>query len=213
MLVAEFVVEAAVLQQTLSSFQDIRLSHEAQYLTDDGTVRLLFQMIGVDPATFETALETDPTVTSPRRIEETASATFYRVDFTAEGRSRSTFPRWAVDDVVLLGATGTPDGWRVRMRVPDRETLLEYREAYSARGCSFALQSLSLEQSESDGLELYLSPSQRDALISAYELGYFEIPRGISQDELGTELGISAQSVSERLRRAVSSLVESLLGR
>ncbi|AEH35420.1 helix-turn-helix domain-containing protein [Halopiger xanaduensis] len=213
MLVAEFVVEAAVLQRTLSAFPDIRLTHEAQYLTADGTVRLFFRMAGVDPATFESTLESDPTVTNARRIDRTDSTALYRVDFTVEGRAKSTFPRWAIDDVVLLEATGTPDGWRIRMRVPDRETLLEYREAYSTRGCSFALQSLSLDQSGGDGLELYLSPSQRDALVSAYELGYFEIPRRISQEELGVELGISAQSVSERLRRAVSSLVESLLGR
>ncbi|MDG5776024.1 helix-turn-helix domain-containing protein [Haloarculaceae archaeon H-GB2-1] len=39
-------------------------------------------------------------------------------------------------------------------------------------------------------------------------MGYFAIPRTASLDDVAAELGISASSLSERLRRAQTHLVE-----
>ncbi|WP_049920790.1 helix-turn-helix domain-containing protein [Halopiger djelfimassiliensis] len=209
MLVAEFAVGQTILHSTLEAFPDIRIVHEQQYRTGDDGIRLLFRMSGVDVSPFETAVDADPTVTNRRRLAAIESASFYRVDVTEYGRARSTFPRWCDDDVVLLEAHATHDGWQLRMRFPDRETLLEYREAYTARGCSFFL--LSLCRKTDGGDETALTATQRKTLVRAYELGYFDVPRGVSQSELAAELGISSQSVSERLRRGVSALIESTL--
>jgi predicted DNA binding protein len=41
--------------------------------------------------------------------------------------------------------------------------------------------------------------------------GYYGIPRGTSTQELADELGISAQAVTERLRRGVATLVNNTL--
>jgi predicted DNA binding protein len=40
-------------------------------------------------------------------------------------------------------------------------------------------------------------------------MGYFEIPREASTSDIGDRLGISAQAVSERLRRGHRKLVTS----
>lgn len=56
-----------------------------------------------------------------------------------------------------------------------------------------------------------LSDAQYETLITAYELGYFQVPRETTVDELGEELGVSAQSVSERLRRGHEKLVSGAL--
>jgi predicted DNA binding protein len=45
----------------------------------------------------------------------------------------------------------------------------------------------------------------------AYERGFFEIPRRVTLDELGEELGISNQSVSERLHWSYGCLVENFV--
>ncbi|EMA41695.1 helix-turn-helix domain-containing protein [Halobiforma nitratireducens] len=208
MLVARYVVSATVLHSTLAEFPDILLQHEAQYLTSDGTVRLLCWVSGVDCDRFEDALEGDTTVAAFDKMATGENRDFYRIDFTEAGRRKSTFPRWNEDGVVLLEARGTNDGWRVRMQFPDRSTLVTYRRQYVDNGCSFTLLSLQEGRSEETGVEAMLSPSQREALSLAYEAGYFEVPRGITQTELGNRLGITSQSVSERLRRAVSTLLE-----
>jgi len=42
-------------------------------------------------------------------------------------------------------------------------------------------------------------------------MGYFEIPREASTSDIGYRLGISAQAVSERLRRGHRKLVTSTI--
>jgi hypothetical protein len=57
-----------------------------------------------------------------------------------------------------------------------------------------------------------LTDRQREALRTAYELGYFDIPRRTSLEEIGEELDVSSSSVSERLRRAQTQLIEETVG-
>jgi hypothetical protein len=47
-----------------------------------------------------------------------------------------------------------------------------------------------------------LTPAQREALAMAVDRGYFSSPREVSLSELATELSISKQAVSQRIRRA-----------
>ncbi len=213
MLIAEFTVSEMILHSTLSAFTDVHLSYEELYRTKSSDIRLFFWMAGVDSAAFETAVEDDPTVTGLRRLTASDSMSLYRVDFTPYGRDRSTFSRWSEDDVVLLEADGTHDGWQLRMRFPDRATLIEYREAYTAMDCPFFLLSLYRETDPERTGETALTSRQRDALLTAYESGYFEIPRRLSQKKLGAQLDVSSQSISERLRRAISALIESTIRR
>lgn len=57
-----------------------------------------------------------------------------------------------------------------------------------------------------------LTEPQFEALVTAYEMGYFDESERVTQDEIATELGISRSSFSERLRRAQQHLVEEQLG-
>ncbi|MFB9808291.1 helix-turn-helix domain-containing protein [Haladaptatus pallidirubidus] len=47
--------------------------------------------------------------------------------------------------------------------------------------------------------------------MAALESGYYDIPRGISGEELSDDLGISHQALSERLRRAYKNLISNAL--
>jgi predicted DNA binding protein len=53
-----------------------------------------------------------------------------------------------------------------------------------------------------------LTDEQREALVLARREGYFDVPRGITLEELGTMLDISRQAVSNRLRRGTRHLVD-----
>ncbi|WP_440764553.1 helix-turn-helix domain-containing protein [Natronorubrum sp. DTA7] len=213
MLVAEFTVSEAILHSTLSAFNTIHITYEAQYRTADDGVRLLFWLSGVEASAFEIAVDDDPTVTDCRLIDADDSVYLYRVDLTQSGRSKSTFLRWAEDDVGLLNGYATQDGWQLEMRFPDRETLIAYREAYVANGCSFFLLSLYQRSADDQANATSLTSAQRELLVEAYESGYFDIPRRITQNELASQFAITSQSVSERLRRGIASLIESMLRR
>ncbi|RXK49432.1 helix-turn-helix domain-containing protein [Halorientalis pallida] len=57
-----------------------------------------------------------------------------------------------------------------------------------------------------------LTDAQFEALATAYEMGYFDEPKGATHGEVADELGIARSSLSERLRRAERRLVQQQFG-
>ena len=99
-----------------------------------------------------------------------------------------------------------PTGWRQSGWFATRESFDEFREFWQRNG-GFRLHRLTREgdaEPPGDGL----TDRQREALRTAYELGYFDIPRSASLEDVADRLGISASSASERLRRAQTQLIE-----
>jgi len=53
-----------------------------------------------------------------------------------------------------------------------------------------------------------LTDDQLEAVITAYEMGYFDVPAQTTQAEMADVLGVTPPSLSERLTRAKEVLVE-----
>ncbi|WP_135365198.1 helix-turn-helix domain-containing protein [Halosimplex halophilum] len=120
--------------------------------------------------------------------------------------------------IEFIRATAT--GWVQAGRFADRAAFDELREFWQ-RNTTFRLRKLArvgddaegrpgsgVEADDGDGL----TDAQREAIRTAHRLGYFEIPRTATLDDVAAELGISASSCSERLRRAQTHLVETHVG-
>ncbi len=162
----------------------------------------------VDRADLEAGFDADPTVESAELLVETDGRYLYDVTFT--------------DDVVqlcdallaeggsLLEMRGTNGWWQVRMRFRDRDALCRAHDELAARGVNADVQRVT-DLTETTAAHTRLTPEQQEALAAAFECGYFDIPRGISMEELADELDISHQALSERLRRAYETLVDSEL--
>lgn len=112
----------------------------------------------------------------------------------------------ATADAVIERIEVTPTGWTQTGWFADREAFDQFRSFWQ-RNVGFRLHRLTRE-GESEPPGDGLTDRQREALRIAYELGYFDIPRRASLDDVAAELGISASSVSERLRRAQTQLIE-----
>lgn len=112
--------------------------------------------------------------------------------------------------------TATPDGWTQAGRFADRDAFDELRTFWQRNDVQFRLRRLTLDD-EADsvdrGADDGLTDPQRAAIRTANEMGYFDIPRTASLDDVADELDISASSLSERLRRAQSHLVEAHVDR
>ena len=104
----------------------------------------------------------------------------------------------------------TPTGWHQRGRFADRDAFNELRTFWQRNDVPFRLYRLTSDDAgdrfaaTDDGL----TDAQRAAVRTASEMGYFDIPRQASLEDVADELGISASSCSERLRRAQTHLVE-----
>ena len=112
----------------------------------------------------------------------------------------------AAADAEISHIRPTPTGWIQAGWFADRETLARFRRYWQRNG-EFRLRRLTPSAESDPGAGL--TPPQREAIRTAYEMGYFEIPRTASLQEIATELDITASSLSERLRRAQTQLVES----
>jgi predicted DNA binding protein len=53
----------------------------------------------------------------------------------------------------------------------------------------------------------HLTAKQREVLITAYKLGYYDIPRKINSDQLAEKLGIVNSTLVEHLRKAEHRLL------
>lgn len=56
-----------------------------------------------------------------------------------------------------------------------------------------------------------MTPAQREALLAALELGYYTVPRRCETRDVASELGISPQAVSQRLRWGHENVLRSTL--
>lgn len=56
-----------------------------------------------------------------------------------------------------------------------------------------------------------LTERQREILETAYELGYFDVPRRVSTAEIADEIDLDPSTVAEHLQRAERNLVSNLL--
>ncbi|KDE59781.1 DNA-binding protein [Halostagnicola sp. A56] len=100
----------------------------------------------------------------------------------------------------------TPTGWIQNGWFADREAFHEFRRFWQDNA-SFSLRRLGrVDEPEEPGDGL--TDPQREALRTAYEMGYFQIPRVASLEAVAAELEISPSSLSERLRRAQTHLIE-----
>ena len=112
----------------------------------------------------------------------------------------------ATTDSIIERIQATPTGWVQSGWFADRAAFDEFRRFWQ-RNSGFTLLRLTRDgepEAPGDGL----TDPQHEALRTAYEMGYFEIPRAASLEDVAAELDITASSLSERLRRAQTHLVE-----
>lgn len=112
----------------------------------------------------------------------------------------------ATADAIIERIEVNADGWRQSGWFANREAFTEF-SSFWQRNSGFRLHRLAHDgdpEPPGDGL----SDRQREALRTAYEMGYFDVPRRTSLEQIAAELDISASSVSERIRRAQTQLIE-----
>lgn len=100
-------------------------------------------------------------------------------------------------------------GWHEQWLLPDGEALNTVWEY--ARDAGFEFEVLDVRTRGRDGPDFAgsgsLTDEQREALIAAYEHGYFAEPREASLEDLAEVLDLTPAAVGGRLRRGMQSLI------
>ncbi|QLG48588.1 helix-turn-helix domain-containing protein [Natrinema halophilum] len=191
------------LRPTLGQTRDVTVEPDYWITVEPDRTHVFVTVYGTAFEEFETALETDSTVTDPVLVDRYPDRRVYRV--TLAPRAVTFSAATAEIGGRLLDLSSSRDGWLVQLRFPDRDRLVEFNDYCRDREISVTVDHLRVSDDEGDGV-VALTDKQQELLTVAHEEGYFDVPRGISQDELADRLDVSKSAVSQRLRRAIGEL-------
>ncbi len=167
-----------------------------------------FWVRDVETKDIEAAFEAHSGVSNIRVVDSIEDDYLMRAEWESE--YFGILSALAKANVVVLSGIGTKEEWRFEVRGESQETLAEFRESCQKNDISIAITAVhAMLPIQGEGYEL--TETQREALVLAYERGYFNSPREASLEEIADELGITQQSLSSRLRRGHRRLIGATL--
>jgi predicted DNA binding protein len=93
------------------------------------------------------------------------------------------------------------------MHLRSRERLRDLNRQCEAADVAVAVDFLSDLETADAPIATTLSSEQRQLLVAAKRLGYFEVPRGASQRELAERFDVTPSAISQQLRSAIDGLI------
>jgi predicted DNA binding protein len=196
------------LGRILREYPEVEIELERLVPTRNAVIPL-FWVASEREESVERTLREDPLVEELDELTRTPNRVLYAVTWSPE---IDTMVKLLIDlDVEVLTAEGTANFWEFRLQFRNREQLARFRRDCREHGLPLDL--LRVYNPMIPPEEGPLTPEQTDALATAYENGYFDVPRQASLQELADLIGISDSALSQRLRRGIRTVVgESLYG-
>ena len=168
-----------------------------------------FWVRGTEVDDIEAAFLDHPGVKNIHLVDSVADEYLLRIEWTLE--YNGVLSTLMETQVPLIEAVGTNEQWTFDIRGDDRRDIAAFQERCRELDIPITLTQLhALTPIESEA-QTALTDTQQEALVLAYERGYFNTPRDVTMADLGDELGISQQAVASRLRRGISAILGSTL--
>lgn len=207
-ILAEFVIptEAVPGGETLAALPAATIRLE-RLIPTDGELRPIFWVTGVEGDRFVDVARNEDGITDVQELVRLERGVLYMAVWEPETPVVEGIKTLRA---TILDAEGTADSWVFQIRAENRDRLQEFLDVFAEQGIPVELKRLS-SISEDDGSDTELTPKQRQTLVAAFEMGYFENPKGVSQAEIGDRFGVSGRAVSKRLRRGTKNLIRSTL--
>src|SRR5918994_5356752 len=105
------------------------------------------------------------------------------------------------------------DVGRIKVEMIGKENEIKKLLHYANKWGDNSFKILGLTSIDTKGASLLskLTQRQRQMLLTAYALGYYDVPRRISSDELSRHLNVDKSTVVEHLRKAEKKLIGSII--
>jgi predicted DNA binding protein len=158
---------------------------------------------------FEAHVRNQSSVSELYAVDTHNNETLYGLDWNIN--DDTFFDTLMTLDGHILAATGEKDQWMFQIQFRTHEAFSRFQESCFEGDIPINIKRIYNPTKPEAGPWYGLSPPQRKTLRYAVEMGYYSLPRGISTQEIANEFEISDQAVSERLRRAIKTLVSSTL--
>ena len=197
---------AFALGRVLDDYAGVELEIERIVPLQERIIPLLW-VEGADPAPVRETLLDDPIVDDVTVLTETGGRTLFEVQWSPE--VNSIVKPVVESNAQVLQAKGNQDNWRLRLQFSSRDELALFRERCQDYDVEIDLHRLFNPGWPDAGQTL--TPEQRAVILTAYENGYFEVPRAATLTDIADQLGISTNSASQRLRRGLETVIREVL--
>lgn len=205
--VAEIELDAAefALHETLTALDDVEFEVGRVVAHDQDHVMPYVWISGADQDAIESALHDDSSVEDVELLSEHHTRWLYQMSWV--GHIRSLVQILVEEESTILSAFGKDSRWDLRILFPDRDALSRTYEFCQDTGLEISLRRIYDHDNARAG-QYDLTEEQEEALMAAFENGFFDIPRDITLEDLADELDVSHQALSERLRRGYYNMVK-----
>jgi predicted DNA binding protein len=165
---------------------------------------------GADQRAVKEAVRTHEAVRHVRVVDGVdGHGTLYRVEWSRA--VENSIVAIADMNISLLEARGTDTAWEFKFRAESRDEVGEFFDWWSNRDIAVKLGRIYDVSTDNTVNGQDLSDAQYEALVLAYQSGYFDDPRRATLEEVAAPLGISRQALAERLRRGTRNLMRQLV--
>ena len=194
-----------VLTGAVTHDRTSRVTSVSEAGTDPTSGKFFYRIESADFERFEEGLRGDRTVGEFERVIRTREGeAIYSFEYTDEAKVLS--PVITAANGVVLDMKNDGRAWILTIWAPDRTDLVHLWDYAQQNGIEIDL----VRVNEYDSLgtaDTGVTDSQREALLVAFEIGYFEEPRDATLGDLAAELDISQPAASGLLRRGTERLV------
>lgn len=167
-----------------------------------------FWVRGADATDVEAAFDPHAGVTGIRLIDSVEDEHLMRAEWDRD--YVGVLNALAETHLVLLSGLGTGDGWHFEVRGETHADISHFRSYCQEHEVPIDITAVhALVPVRDEGYEL--TQPQREALLAAFDQGYFDSPRQTSLESIASNLGITQQSLSSRLRRGHRRLIAATL--
>lgn len=199
-----------LLGETLNDGADVQLRVNVVIPTGEAAIPYLW-VSNIPADQVERTLGSDPDVRVVDVVERNGDIALAKVRWRSV--TAQLLELLVESNAILAEALGNEGSWSLSLRFPDQEELAEFYQRCTDRGITMTVESVDTNSWDGGRSTLPLTDLQKEALRTAFETGYFEVPRDGTLVDLAEELGVSDSAVSQRLRRGIASLVESTVVR
>jgi predicted DNA binding protein len=206
-VILDFTIDADGFQLGRVLAPPPEMALEVERIVPTGSMTIPFVWaIGGDYRTFEEAVRSHPAIKSLTSLDRFGKKGLYRLEW--QGAPTDLVAAFEQSDAVILEARGS-DTWKFRLRFTDNDTLSAFYSIVRDLALPIQIDRVhSLSEPFGRGEQFDLSVEQREALSLAHQRGYFASPSEVHLDELASELGISRQAISKRIRRGNEKILQ-----
>ena len=197
-----------VLNRTLEQLPDAQFESERIVKSGESSIMPLLWAREVDREQLEAAFEQDPSVDDVDLLEDFDDEYLYRMRWV--DHIDILLQMLTNGEATILDAYARSDEWKLRVLYPDRDKFSSTHEFCEEHGMSFEIHAIREMEGQPTG-RYGLTEGQYEALVTASRRGYYDVPQGVTLEELADDLDISHQALSEQLRRGTEALIQDTL--